>query len=83
MDEHIMDSVQCELGVFFHGHLGHNAGAVSADGFDAQTEFIGDIGNGLSSSQHKHHLMFTVGEPLVGKLLSVYFQFVSQFFRQG
>ena len=43
VDEFIVDSVKREFGIFFHRHLGHDAGAVGTDGFDAQAKFIGDI----------------------------------------
>jgi hypothetical protein len=35
IDKFIMNGIQRELGIFFHDHLGHDAGAVSADGFNA------------------------------------------------
>ncbi len=35
MDKFVVNSIQCQFGVFLHTHFGHYACAVGADGFDA------------------------------------------------
>lgn len=46
VDQLVVDGVKGQLRVF-HAHFVQNAGAVGADGFHAQTQFVGDVGNGL------------------------------------
>ena len=68
-DELVLHGVVHEFGVVFHAHLFKDAGAVGADGFDAEGEFAGDFADHFSGSNQAQHLKFTIGKSFLGSFL--------------
>ena len=54
------------FGVGMHSHFSQGTGAVGADGFYAEAEFIGNLGHGLSVSNHSGYLVLAVGKAFMG-----------------
>ena len=61
----MLDGVADDIGRGFQVELVQHAAPIGADRLDAQGQNLGNLGGGLALGDHRHHLVFTVGETLV------------------
>ena len=69
--EAVLDGVVGEFGVVGHVHFTEDAGAVSADGGDAEGEFFGDLADLLAGGDHSEDEKLAVGEPFVRSFVDI------------
>ena len=69
--ETVLDGVVGEFGVVRHVHLAEDAGAVSADGGDAEREFFGDLAYLFAGGNHAKDEKLAVGEPFVRSFVDI------------
>lgn len=58
----VLDGVQGEVGIGLEVHLFKDAGAIGADGFDAEIMLGGDGGDGLAGTDHFEDKELAIGE---------------------
>ena len=70
-DDVMLDSITRQVCICFEVQLHQDAGTVGTDGFDAEGELIGNVGNRASGSDQAEHLVLTIGQGIVERLITV------------
>src|SRR6478672_5995814 len=67
----MLNSIARQIRIRFEIKLCQYAGTVGADGFDAEGELIGDVGNRASSGDQTKHLVLTIRQGKMKRLFAV------------
>ena len=67
----MLNSIARQVRIRFEIQLRQNAGTVGTDGFDAEGELIGNIGNRVSGGNEPKHLVLPIGQGIVKRLIAV------------
>ena len=67
----MLNSIARQIRIGFEIQLRQDAGTVGTDGFDAEGELIGNVRNRVSSSDQTKHLVLTIRQEIVSRLLAV------------
>ncbi len=71
LNDVMLNSIACQIRIRFEIQLRQDAGTVGTDGFDAEGELIGNLGNRAPGGDQTEHLMLTIGQGIVKRLLAV------------
>lgn len=67
----MLNSVTRQIRIRFDIQLRQDAGTVGTDGLDAERELIGNVRNRASGGDQTEHLVLTIGQGIVERLLTV------------
>ena len=67
----MLNSIARQIRIRFEIQLHQDAGTVRTDGFDAEGELIGNVGDRAAGGDQTEHLVLTIGQGVVKRLLTV------------
>ena len=71
LNDVMLDSVARQIRICFEVQLHQDARTVGTDGFDAEGELIGNVGDRAPGSDQTEYLVLTIGQGVVKRLLAV------------
>ena len=71
LDQVMLNRVAHQFNLRAHAHLDQDVGFMRADGFDAQRQFCGNLGQGNAVQDPAEHLVFPIGQQGVWQGLAV------------
>lgn len=71
LNDVMLNGIARQVCVRFEIQLRQDTGTVGTDGFDAEGELIGNVSNRASSGDQTKHLVLTIGQGVVKRLLAV------------
>ena len=71
LNDVMLKRITRQVCIRFEIQLRQDTGTVGTDGFDAEGELIGNVGDRTSGGDQSEHLVLTIGQGVVKRLLAV------------